>query len=37
VAPLQEVVVWQVAQVVGYPADVWFGLLVVVYSVLWHE
>ena len=24
VAPVQAVVVWQVAQVVGYPADAWF-------------
>jgi hypothetical protein len=29
VAPVQAVVVWQVWQVVGKPAAVWFGLVVV--------
>jgi len=37
VAPLQFVVVLQSAQVVGNPDAAWLGLLVVVYSVLWHE
>jgi hypothetical protein len=37
VAPVQVVVVWQSAQVVGKPDAAWFGLLVVWYSVLWQE
>jgi hypothetical protein len=36
VAPSQVEVVWQVAHVVGNPADTWLGLLVAWYSALWQ-
>jgi hypothetical protein len=37
VAPVQAVVLWQVAQVVGNAAATWLGLVVDVKTVLWQE